>query len=137
MPAPASGKWAPSGRKRREIHAFTRENHALELILTLGVEEAVGAVIIGLGNEDLGRPVQIAVIGSGRVDKGLGGGDAVFLQHDHQHFGVDDRSGVEQFHGGKVTERPGENRENMPFPSSQAAVSNVGGKRVNWAESTR
>ena len=125
MPAPASGKWAPSGRKRREIHAFTRENHALELILTLGVEVAVGAVIIGLGNEDLGRPVQIAVIGSGRVDKGLGGGDAVFLQHDHQHFGVDDRSGVEQFHEERVAEGPG---ENIQIPDCKG----IGGNGQIW-----
>ncbi len=41
---------------------------------------------------------QIAVVRRGGVHERLRGGDAMLLQHHHEHLGVHDRAGVKQFH---------------------------------------
>ena len=74
----------------------------LKLIFALGVEELVGAVVIGFRNEDLGGAAQIAVVRQRGVHEILRGGDAVFFQHHDEHLGVDDRAGVKQFHAGNL-----------------------------------
>ena len=71
--------------------------------MPLGVEELVGAVVIGFWDEDLGGAVQVAVIRQGGVHEILRGGDAVFFQHHDEHLGVDDWAGVKQFHADSVT----------------------------------
>ena len=69
-----------------------------QFILALGVEKLVGAVVIRGRHEDAGGPVQVAIVRRGGVHEFLRGGDAVFFQHHHEHFGVHDRTGVKQFH---------------------------------------
>ena len=44
-----------------------------KLVLALGVEELVGAVVIGFRHEDLGRAAQIAVVRRGGVHERLRG----------------------------------------------------------------
>jgi len=39
-----------------------------------------------------------------RVHERLRGGDAMFLQHHHEHLGVDDRTGAKQFPAGNLTQ---------------------------------
>ena len=63
----------------------------------------MGAVVIGFRHEDLGGAAQIAVVRRGGVHERLCGSDAMFLQHHHEHLGVDDRAGVKQFHAGNLT----------------------------------
>lgn len=74
-----------------------------KLVLALGVEELVGAVVIGFRHEDVGGAAQIAVVRRGGVHERLRGGDAMFVQHHHEHLGVDDRAGVKQFHAANLT----------------------------------
>jgi hypothetical protein len=73
-----------------------------KLVLALGVEELPGAGKIGFRHEDLRGTAQIAVIRRGGIHERLRGGDAMFLQHHHQHLRVDDRAGVKQFHAGNL-----------------------------------
>jgi hypothetical protein len=74
-----------------------------QFIFALGVEELVGAVVIGVGDEDFGGAVQVAVVGEAGVDEFLRGVDAVFLEHDDQHLGVHDGAGVEKLHADNLT----------------------------------
>jgi len=69
-----------------------------KLVLALGVKELEGPVVIGFRHENAGGTTQIAVVGRGGVSEFLRGGDAVLLEHRHEHLGVDDRAGVKQFH---------------------------------------
>ena len=69
-----------------------------KLVFAFGVEKLVGAVVIGFRHEDLGGAVQVAVVRRGGIHERLRGGDAVLFEHHHEHLGVDDRAGVEQFH---------------------------------------
>ena len=85
----------------------------------------MGAIIFHRRDEDLGGAAEVAVIGGGGIGKDLGGGDAMFLQHDHQHFSVDHRSGVEQFHEERVAEGPG---ENIQIPDCKG----IGGNGQIW-----
>jgi len=73
-----------------------------KLVLALGVEELVGAVVIGFRHGDLGGAAQIAVVRRCGIHERLRGGDVMFLQHHHEHLGVDDRAGVKQFHAGNL-----------------------------------
>jgi hypothetical protein len=75
----------------------------LQLIFAFGVEELMGAVVIGFGHEDLGQAIQVAVVGQARVREFLSGADAVFLEHDHEHLGVHEGASVEKLHAGKLT----------------------------------
>lgn len=70
-----------------------------KLVFALGVKELEGAVVVGFRHEDLGGTAQIAVVRRDRIHECLRGGDAVLLQHCHEHLGADDRAGVKQFHG--------------------------------------
>ena len=74
-----------------------------KLVLAFGEKKLVGAVVIRLGNEDIGQSVQIAVVGLAGVNEFLRGGDAVFFQHDDEHLRVDDRAGVKPFHKENLT----------------------------------
>lgn len=71
----------------------------LQLILALGIEKFIGAVIVGFRYEDLGGTTQIAIVRQSGIDEGLRGGDAMLVEHHDQHLGIDERAGVEQFHG--------------------------------------
>lgn len=62
------------------------------------VKQLVRPVIIGFRYEDAGQAIQIAILRRFRFSKFLRRRNAVFLQHHHQHFSVDDRSGVKKFH---------------------------------------
>jgi len=73
-----------------------------QFILSLGVEKLERAVVVGFRHVDLGGAVQIAVGRQDRIHERLHGGDAVPLQHGHEHLGVDDRAGVKQFHTGNL-----------------------------------
>jgi hypothetical protein len=86
-----------------ETSETTRETRVLQLIFALGVEELMGAVVIGFGHKNFGRAIQVAVVGRGGIDEFLRGDDAVFLEHDHEHLGVHDGAGVEKLHAGKLT----------------------------------
>ena len=70
----------------------------LKFVFAFGEEQLVGAVEIGLGDEDVGQAVEVAVIGRGGVHEFLRGGDAVLFEHHHERFRVDDGAGVEKFH---------------------------------------
>jgi len=65
-----------------ETSETTRETRVLQLIFALGVEELMGAVVIGFGHKNFGRAIQVAVVGRGGIDEFLRGDDAVFLEHD-------------------------------------------------------
>jgi len=91
-------------RKIAELEIQNRAFAESKLVLALGVEELVGAGEIGFRHEDLRGAAQIAVVRRGGVCERLRGGDAMFLQHHHEHLGVDDRAGVKQFHAGNLTE---------------------------------
>ena len=52
----------------------------------------MGAGEIRFRHEDLRGTAQIAVVRRGGVHERLRGGDAMFLQHHHEHLGVDDRA---------------------------------------------
>ena len=49
---------------------------------------------IGLRHEDLAGTAQIAIVRCGRINKGLRGGDAVFLEHHHEHVSIHEWAGV-------------------------------------------
>ncbi len=85
---------------------------ASKLVLALGVEDLVGAIIIGLRHEDLGGAAQITVVRRGRVHGRLRGGDAVFLQPHHEHLVVHDRAGVKQFHAKNLMQMPASTNSN-------------------------
>src|SRR3974390_824092 len=70
----------------------------LQFVLALAVEKTMRQVIVLFGDQYLCGPVQIAVIGFVWFNKLLLCGNAVLLKHYHQHLGVDDRPGVEEFH---------------------------------------
>lgn len=74
-----------------------------QLILALGVEELMRAVVVGFGHEHFGGAVQIAVIRLAGVDKFLRRNDAVLLEHHDEHLGIDDRAGIEKPHANKLT----------------------------------
>ena len=59
-----------------------------------------GAAAVRRGKTRLRGAAQIAVVRRGGANERLRGGDAMFLQHHHEHLGVDDRAGVKQFHAG-------------------------------------
>jgi hypothetical protein len=75
---------------------------ASKLVLALGVEKLVSAGEIGFRHEDLRGTAQIAVVRRGGIHERLRGGDAMFLQHQHEHLGVDHWAGVKEFHAGKL-----------------------------------
>ena len=50
-------------------------------------------------------PKVIAVVGQARVNKLLGRVDAMFFQHHHEHLGIHDRAGVEQFHRRRLSQK--------------------------------
>ena len=74
-----------------------------QLVLAPGIEKPAGAVVIRLRHKDPGGAAQIAVIRRGGFHKILHGGDAVLFEHHHEHFGIDDRAGVKQFHANSLT----------------------------------
>ncbi len=74
----------------------------LKFVLALGVKKLVSAVEIGFRHEDLRGTAQIAVVRRGGIHERLRGGDAMLLQHHHEHLGVRDRAGVKQFHVGNL-----------------------------------
>ena len=69
-----------------------------QLILALGVEKLMRAVVIGFGHEDFGRAIQVAVVGQAGVHEFLRGDDAVLLEHDDEHLRVHHGAGVEKLH---------------------------------------
>ena len=75
----------------------------LQLILAFGVEELMGAIVIGFGHEDFRRAIQVAIVGQAGVHEFLRGDDAVFLEHDDEHLGVHDGAGVEKLHDKRLT----------------------------------
>ena len=75
----------------------------LQLIFAFGVEELMGAVVIGFGHENVRRAVQVASIRQAGIHEFLGADDAVFLEHDDEHFGVHDGAGVEKLHADILT----------------------------------
>jgi len=102
----------------RQLHAFARGVHASgagsihppqkksgnsEFILALGVKQLECAVVVRLRYEDLGGPAQVAVIGRRGVGERLRGGDAMLVEHHHEHLGIDDRAGVEKLHAESLT----------------------------------
>ena len=56
------------------------KNGRSKLVPALGVEELVGAVILGFRHENPGGAAQIAVVRRGGVHERLRGGDAMFLR---------------------------------------------------------
>lgn len=82
---------------------FRPTANQLQFVLAFGVEELVGAGVIRFRHEDLRGTAQIAVVRRGGIHELLRGGDAMFLQHHHEHLGVDDRAGVKQFHAENLT----------------------------------
>ena len=85
---------------------FRSGGHArLQLVLAFGVEEAVGAVVVGLGHKDARGTIQVAVVGLRGVFKFLGRGDAVLFEHRDEHLGVHQRAGVKQLHARSVARR--------------------------------
>jgi len=71
----------------------------LQLVFAFGVKQFEGAVVVGCRHEDLGGTAQIAVVKECGINKRLRGGDAVLVEHGDEHLGVDERAGVEKFHG--------------------------------------
>jgi hypothetical protein len=51
---------------------------------------------------DLGGAVEITVVRGGGIGELLGGGNAMFLQHDDEEFGVDEGAGVKEFQAGWI-----------------------------------
>ena len=88
----------------------------LKLVLAFGVEKLAGAVEIGFRHEDLRGMAQVAVVRRGGIRECVSGGDAMFLQHHHEHFGVDDQAGVKQFHAEKFK------RKNNSFQAPSGAA---------------
>lgn len=73
-----------------------------QFILPLRIEKLKSPIIIRLRDEHLGRPAKVAIIRRGGIGKRLRGGNAVFLEHHHQHLGIDDGAGVKKFHAGNL-----------------------------------
>ena len=71
----------------------------LKLILPLGEEQLPGALEIRFGDEHVGGPAQVAIVRCGEINEFLRRRDAVFLQHHHEQFRFDDRTGEKEFHG--------------------------------------
>jgi len=92
-----------------------------KLVLALGVEKLVGAVVIGFRHEDPGGAAQIAVVRRGGIHERLRGGDAMFLQHHHEHLGIDDRAGVKQFHPDKLIVKAREHQLQRSLASARPA----------------
>ena len=69
-----------------------------QFILAFGVEELMGAVVVGFGHENFRQSIQVAILGQAGVHEFLRGNDAVFLEHHYEHLGVHDRAGVEKLH---------------------------------------
>ena len=84
----------------RSVSVASIFNHPFssQFILAFGVEKLVGAVVIVLRHKDLGGTIEVTVVQRSGVHKLLRRGDAVFFEHHHEHFGVDDGAGVKQFH---------------------------------------
>jgi hypothetical protein len=99
-----------------------------KLVLALGIEELVGAVVVGFRHEDLGGAAQIAVVRRGGVHKRLRGGNAMFLQHHHEHLGVNHRAGVKQFHAGNLTA----DVRNHQLQRSYSIQPSVDAQRLRW-----
>jgi len=70
----------------------------LKFVLALGVKQFECAVVIGFRHKNLRWAAQITVVRRGGVNERLRGGDAVFVEHGDEHFGIDDRAGIKQFH---------------------------------------
>src|SRR5436190_4705233 len=105
------------GQNRQSKHPAIVANRGgtLQFIFALGIEELMGAIVVGFGNKDLGGAVEIALIGEFGFGEFLGGSDAVFFEHGYEHLGVDKRAGVEQLH-------------ESAQPGSILASSGVGGR---------
>ena len=58
----------------------------------------MGAIVIGFRHEHFGRAAQVTVIRLGWIHKLLGGGDPMLVEHDNEHLGVHDGTGVEHLH---------------------------------------
>ena len=71
----------------------------LKFVLALGVKQFERAVIVSFRHENLGGTAQIAVVRQCGVNERLRRGDAVLVEHGDEHLGVDERAGVEKFHG--------------------------------------
>lgn len=82
---------------------FSGARRGSKLIFAFGVEQLMRAVVVGFGDEDFRGAVQVAVVGQRRVGEFLRGGNAVLFEHDDEHLGVDDRTGVKKLHATSVT----------------------------------
>jgi hypothetical protein len=82
-------------RWERGLQMLSHE--VLQFAIFFGVEEIVSAVVIGLGDEDFSEAIKVEFVAFG-FDEFLGGGDAVFLEHGDEEFGVYEGAGVEEFH---------------------------------------
>jgi len=98
----------------REFHTFrvgfTPTNRspilwtkALQFVFPFGVKELVGTAVIGFRHKNPGRTTQIAVIRHGGIHELLPGRDTMLFKHRHKHLGIDDRTGIKQFHAGNLT----------------------------------
>src|SRR5690348_16232879 len=95
--------WKRMNRRLSPRHSeFETQNRKfeteLQLVFALGVEKLICAVVIGFRHKDFGETIQIAVFGQARVHEFLRGDDAVLFEHDDEHLGIDDGSGVEKLH---------------------------------------
>ncbi len=97
----ARAAWSnPRGLFVLEVHVCLVDfSQASKFIFAFGVEQLEGAVVVGFRHEDLGGAAQIAIVGQGGINKRLRGGYAVLFQHHDEHLSVDERAGVEKFHG--------------------------------------
>jgi hypothetical protein len=68
----------------------------LELVFAFGVEELVGAFVVGFGDEDFGHAIEVEFVAFG-IDEFLRGDDAVLFEHGDEEFGVYERACVEEF----------------------------------------
>lgn len=98
------GRFNGVGRSLAKVCATARRQ--LQLAFTLSVEQLERAVIVRFRHEDPGGPAQITVVRRRGIDERLRSGDAVFIEHQHEHLRVDDRAGIEKFHGWSLTRIP-------------------------------
>ena len=77
---------------------MNENGRSLQFVFALGVEQLVRPVVIRFGHEHFGGTIQVAVIGQVWLYELLRRGDTVFLQHHHEHLGVNHRPGIKKFH---------------------------------------
>jgi hypothetical protein len=77
---------------------MNENSRSLQFVLAFGIKQLVRSVVVRFRHEDFGRTIQVTVVRRGRINKLLRRRDAVFFQHYDEHFGVDYRTGIKQFH---------------------------------------